>query len=68
MAADYDAAGRDPDQYGRLQPGHVTLRFDQQQFVLSAVNSVSRNRYVLHDNRIKLSARKLFTVQQSVTG
>ncbi|MEZ5476267.1 MAG: hypothetical protein R3E95_01830 [Thiolinea sp.] len=59
VAADYDAAGRDLIQY-ELQPGHVTLRFDQQQFVLGAVNSVSRNRYVLHDNRIKLVPETIY--------
>lgn len=59
VVATYDSAGRDLVQYG-LQPGRLTLRFNDQQFVLGAINTVSGNRYVLHDNKIKLVSEAVY--------
>ena len=64
VTASYDAAGQDLVQYG-LQPGRVTLRFNNQQYVLGETNPVSNNRYVLHNNRIKLASEAVYN---SVTG
>ncbi len=64
VVASYDAAGKDLAQYG-LQPAQVTLRFNDQQYVLGTDNAVSQNRYVLHDNKIKLLPE---TIYGSVTG
>lgn len=59
VVAVYDSAGRDLGQYG-LQSGRLTLRFNDQQFVLGAINTVSGNRYVLHENKIKLVSEAVY--------
>lgn len=59
VASVYDSAGRDLTQYG-LQPARLTLRFNNQQFVLGAINTVSNKRYVLHDNKIKLVSEAVY--------
>lgn len=64
VVASYDAAGKDLKQYG-LSPGKVTLRFNEQQYVLGINNAVSNNRYVLHKNKIKLVSEAIYG---SVTG
>ena len=64
VTASYDSAGKDLAKYG-LQPGKVTLRFNDQQYVLGEDNAVSQKRYVLHDNKIKLVSEAIYG---SVTG
>lgn len=59
VAAIYDSAGRDLVQYG-LQPERLIVRFNDQQFVLGAINTVSGNRYVLHDSKIKLVSEAIY--------
>lgn len=59
VTATYDAAGRDLAQYG-LKPGRLTLRFNNHQFVLGAMNTVSGNRYVLHENKVKLVSEAVY--------
>ncbi len=59
VVASYDAAGKDLAKYG-LQPAKVTLRFNDQQYVLGENNAVSQNRYILHDNQIKLVSEAIY--------
>lgn len=59
VVAVYDAAGRDLSQYG-LKSGRLILRFNDQQFTLGAINSISGNRYVLHENKIKLVSEAVY--------
>lgn len=59
VVAVYDSAGKDLAQYG-LQPARLTLRFNNHQFVLGAINTVSGSRYVLHDNKIKLVSEAVY--------
>ncbi len=61
VVAAYDSAGRDLAQYG-LQPGRLTVRFNDQQFVLGSFNAVSGNRYVLHNNKIKLVSEVIYSL------
>nr|CAA6829774.1 MAG: Unknown protein [uncultured Thiotrichaceae bacterium] len=59
VAATYDSAGRDLAQYG-LQSTRLILRFNEQQFILGKLNTVSGNRYVLHENKIKLVSEAVY--------
>lgn len=53
VQASYDAAGKDLKTYG-LEPGLVTVSFNNENLTLGMENPVSHNRYLLHAGKIKL--------------
>ena len=59
VAASYDAAGKDLTQYG-LEPGAVSVAFNDQAVLFGAENPLSRTRYLLHAGKIKLVSEAVF--------
>ncbi|WMP18929.1 DUF4340 domain-containing protein [Thiothrix lacustris] len=59
VAASYDAAGKDLKQYG-LEPGAVSVKFNDQTLLFGAENSLSRTRYLLHAGKIQLVSEAVF--------
>lgn len=53
VQASYDATGKDLKAYG-LEPGLVTVSFNNENLILGMENPVSHNRYLLHAGKIKL--------------
>lgn len=59
VAASYDAAGKNLAQYG-LEPGQVSVAFNDETLLLGTDNPISRQRYILHAGKIKLVSEAVF--------
>ncbi len=59
VVASYDASGKDLKQYG-LEPGSVSLAFNDETVVFGTENPISRKRYLLHDGKLKLVSEAVF--------
>lgn len=61
VEADYDASDKNLAQYG-LEPGEVSVAFNDQILLFGGVNPVSKRRYILHEGRIKLISEAVYGV------
>ena len=55
----YDATGKDLKQYG-LEPGEVSVAFNDQTVLFGTENPISRSRYLLHAGKIQLVSEAVF--------
>jgi hypothetical protein len=61
VSASYDAAGKDLQQYG-LAPARVSVAFNDATLLFGDDNAISRQRYVLHDGKVKLVSEAVFSL------
>lgn len=59
VAASYDATGKDLAQYG-LAPASVSVAFNDATLWFGDDNPISRQRYLLHDGKVKLVSETVF--------
>lgn len=59
VGGSYDAAGKDLSQYG-LQPGEVSVAFNDETLLFGAENPASNQRYILHGGKLKLASEAVY--------
>lgn len=59
VEASYDAAGKDLKQYG-LEPGEVSVAFNNETLLFGAENPISNKRYILVGGKLKLASEAVY--------